>query len=100
MSHVVKILIPFGIVFAQSPTGHFCGNFIFVELCGEVVRSTWMGPLGGVKLRNLKLVKLLEFEVEAFFMSNCNKKFIGFGNMHVLFNMLPCGTPLEIIRNF
>ena len=59
-----------------------------------------MGPLGGVKLRNLKLVKLLEFEVEAFFMSNCNKKFIGFGNMHVLFNMLPCGTPLEIIRNF
>ena len=59
-----------------------------------------MGPLGGVKLRNLKLVKLLEFEVEAFFMSNCNKKNIAFGNMHVLFNMLPCGTPLEIIRNF
>ena len=53
-----------------------------------------------LELRNLKLVKLLEFEVEAFFMSNCNKTFIDFGNIHVLFNMLPCGTPLEIIRNF
>ena len=50
----VKILIPFGIVFAQNPTRQFCGNFIFVELCGEVVRSTWMGPFGGVKLRVTK----------------------------------------------
>ena len=56
MSHVLKILIPFGIVFAQTPTRHhdFCGNFIFVELCGEVVRSTWRGPLGWLKLRVTK----------------------------------------------
>lgn len=60
------------------------------------------GHLEGLnlELRNLKLVNLLEFEVEAFFMSNCDEKFIGFGNMNVLFNILPCGTPLEIIRNF
>lgn len=36
------------------------------------------GHLEGLnlELRNLKLVKLLEFEVEAFFMSNCNNKLL------------------------
>ena len=51
-------------------------------------------------LGNLKSVKLLEIEIEAFLKSNCNKRFVGFSNMHVLFNMLPSGTPLEIIPNF